>query len=191
MDYRRLGRSGLQVSELGLGTMTFRWTSTEEQSVQVLDRAWDAGINFIDTANVYSAWAPGNAGGVAEQIIGKWLRTKPRDQIVIATKVRARMWDGPNGAGLSRQHILAAVEGSLRRLNVDAIDLYQTHWPDWDTPLDETLRAGRSRHLRQSALHRREQPRRLAADQGAVDQRRPRVCTLRVDPAALQPTPTF
>jgi aryl-alcohol dehydrogenase-like predicted oxidoreductase len=140
MEYRRLGRSGLQVSELCLGTMTFRWTSTEEQSYRVLDRAWDAGINFIDTANVYSSWAPGNAGGVAEQIIGKWLRTKPRDQIVIATKVRARIWDGPNGAGLSRHHILAAVEGSLRRLNVDTIDLYQTHWPDWDTPLDETLR---------------------------------------------------
>jgi aryl-alcohol dehydrogenase-like predicted oxidoreductase len=141
MEYRRVGRSGLQVSELCLGTMTFRWTSTEEQSIRVLDRAWDAGINFIDTADVYSAWAPGNRGGVAEQIIGKWLRTKPRDQIVIATKAGSRMWDGPNGQGLSRQHILAAVEGSLRRLNVDAIDLYQTHWPDWDTPLDETLRA--------------------------------------------------
>ena len=141
MEYRKLGRTGLKVSELCLGTMTFRWTATEQQSFRVLDRAWEAGINFIDTADVYSRWAPGNPGGVAERIIGRWLRTRPRDQIVIATKVRARMWDGPNGEGLSRQHIMRAVEDSLRRLNVEAIDLYQTHSPDWDTPLDETLRA--------------------------------------------------
>ncbi|NLF75577.1 MAG: aldo/keto reductase [Chloroflexi bacterium] len=141
MEYRKLGRTGLKVSELCLGTMTFRWTATEQQSFRVLDRAWEAGINFIDTADVYSRWAPGNPGGVAERIIGRWLRTRPRDQIVIATKVRARMWDGPNGEGLSRQHIMRAVEDSLRRLNTDYIDLYQTHSPDWDTPLDETLRA--------------------------------------------------
>lgn len=141
MEYRKLGRTGLKVSELCLGTMTFRWTSTEAQSLQVLDRAWDAGINFIDTADVYSRWAEGNPGGVAEEIIGRWLKGKPREQVIIATKVRGRMWDGPNGEGLSRQHIMAAVEGSLRRLNTDYIDLYQTHWPDLDTPLDETLRA--------------------------------------------------
>ncbi len=141
MEYRKLGRTGLKVSELCLGTMTFRWTSTEEQSLQVLDRAWDAGINFIDTADVYSFWAEGNPGGVAEEIIGRWLKTKPRDQVVIATKVRGRMWDGPNGEGLSRQHITLAVEHSLRRLQIETIDLYQVHWPDWDTPLDETLRA--------------------------------------------------
>ncbi len=141
MEYRKLGRTGLKVSELCLGTMTFRWTATEQQSFRVLDHAWEAGINFIDTADVYSRWAPGNPGGVAERIIGRWLRTRPRDQIVIATKVRARMWDGPNGEGLSRQHIMRAVEDSLRRLNTDYIDLYQTHAPDWDTPLDETLRA--------------------------------------------------
>jgi aryl-alcohol dehydrogenase-like predicted oxidoreductase len=141
MEYRKLGRAGLKVSELCLGTMTFRWTSTEQQAYQVLDRAADAGINFLDTADVYSAWAPGNSGGVAERIIGNWLRRKPRDQFVIATKVRGRMWDGPNGEGLSHQHIMKAVEDSLRRLQIDAIDLYQTHWPDWDTPLEETLRA--------------------------------------------------
>ena len=141
MEYRKLGRTGLKVSELCLGTMTFRWTSTEEQSWQVLDRAWEAGINFIDTADIYSSWVEGNPGGVAETIIGQWLKTKPRDQIVIATKVRGRMWDGPNGEGLSRQHIMLAVEGSLRRLGVEAIDLYQVHWPDDDTPLEETLRA--------------------------------------------------
>lgn len=141
MDYRKLGRTGLKVSELCLGTMTFRWTSSEQQAYQVLNRAWDAGINFIDTADVYSFWAPGNPGGVAERIVGNWLRTKPRDQVVIATKVRGRMGPGPNDEGLSRQHILAAVEASLRRLGVDYIDLYQTHYPDWDTPLEETLRA--------------------------------------------------
>jgi len=141
MEYRKLGRTGLKVSELCLGMMTFRWTSTEKQGFQVLDRAWDAGINFIDTADVYSRWAPGNSGGVAEEIIGRWMRSKPRNQVVIATKVRGRMWSGPNGEGLSRQHIMSAVEGSLRRLNTDYIDLYQTHHPDWDTPLDETLRA--------------------------------------------------
>lgn len=141
MDYRKLGRTGLKVSELCLGTMTFRWTATEDESYRILDKAWDAGINFLDTADVYSRWAEGNPGGVAEEIIGKWLKSKPRDQIVIATKVRGRMWDGPNGEGLSRQHIMLAVEASLRRLGIEAIDLYQVHHPDWDTPLEETLRA--------------------------------------------------
>ncbi|NJL93052.1 MAG: aldo/keto reductase [Anaerolineae bacterium] len=141
MEYRKLGRTGLKVSELCLGTMTFRWTSTEAQAHQVLNRAWEAGINFIDTADIYSFWAEGNDGGVAEQIIGDWLKTKPREQVVLATKVRGRMWEGPNGEGLSRQHILAAAEASLRRLQTDYIDLYQVHYPDWDTPLEETLRA--------------------------------------------------
>ena len=80
MDYRKLGRTGLKVSELCLGTMTFRWTSSEADSLRVLDRAFDAGINFIDTADVYSRWAEGNPGGVAEEIIGQWLKTKPRDR---------------------------------------------------------------------------------------------------------------
>lgn len=141
MEYRNLGRTGLKVSELCLGTMTFRWTASEEESYRILDTAWDAGINFIDTADVYSFWAEGNPGGVAEQIIGKWLASKPRDQIVIATKIRGRMWEGPNGEGLSRQHIMLGVEHSLKRLGIEAIDLYQVHYPDWDTPLDETLRA--------------------------------------------------
>ncbi len=88
MEYRRLGRTGLKVSELCLGTMTFRWTSDEESSLQVLNCAWDSGINFIDTADVYSKWAEGNPGGVAEEIIGRWMKGKPRDQIVLATKVR-------------------------------------------------------------------------------------------------------
>lgn len=141
MEYRKLGRTGLKVSELCLGTMTFRWTSTEAEALQVLDRAWEAGINFIDTADVYSRWAEGNPGGVAEEIIGQWMKSKPRHQVIIATKVRGEMWAGPTGQGLSRQHIMIAVEHSLRRLQTDYIDLYQAHWPDWDTPLEETLRA--------------------------------------------------
>jgi aryl-alcohol dehydrogenase-like predicted oxidoreductase len=141
VEFRKLGRTGLKVSEFCLGTMTFRWTSDVPTSYQVLDRAWEAGINFIDTADVYSRWAEGNPGGVAEEIIGKWMQGKPRDQIVLARKFRGRMWDGPNGEGLSRVHIMRAVEDSLRRLQTDYIDLSQAHHPDWETPLEETLRA--------------------------------------------------
>ncbi len=141
MEYRKLGKSGLKVSELCLGTMTFGWTSDEQNAYQVFDAAFAAGINFIDTADVYSRWAPGNPGGVAETYIGKWLKTKPRDQIVLATKVRGRMWDGPNGEGLSRVHIMKAIDDSLRRLQTDYVDLYQCHAPDDSTPLEETLRA--------------------------------------------------
>lgn len=141
MDYRRLGRTGLRVSLLCLGTMTFGWTSDEKNAYQVFDAAFEAGINFIDTADVYSRWAPGNPGGVAETYIGNWLKSKPREQIVLATKVRGRMWDGPNGEGLSRVHIMKAVDDSLRRLQTDYIDLYQCHAPDESTPLEETLRA--------------------------------------------------
>ncbi|MGQ9787357.1 MAG: aldo/keto reductase [Anaerolineae bacterium] len=143
MEYRRLGRTGLKVSALCLGTMTMGWTSGRTDSFAVLDAFVEAGGNFIDTADIYSFWAEGNPGGVAETWIGEWLvqRNIPRHQLVIATKVRGRMWEGPNGEGLSRQHIMKAVEDSLRRLNTDYIDLYQTHWPDEDTPLEETLRA--------------------------------------------------
>jgi aryl-alcohol dehydrogenase-like predicted oxidoreductase len=141
MEYRKLGKSGLKVSELCLGTMTFGWTSDEQNAYQVFDAAFAAGINFIDTADVYSRWAPGNPGGVAETYIGKWLKTKPRDQIVLATKVRGRMWDGPNGEGLSRVHIMKAIDDSLRRLQTDYVDLYQCHAPDDSTPLEETMRA--------------------------------------------------
>ncbi len=141
MEYRRLGRTGLKVSELCLGTMTFGWTSDETNAYQVFDAAFEAGINFFDTADVYSRWAPGNPGGVAETYIGNWMQDKPRAELVVATKVRGRMWNGPNGEGLSRGHILTAVEASLRRLGTDYIDLYQLHSPDPETPLEETLRA--------------------------------------------------
>ena len=142
MEYRRLGRTGLNVSELCLGTMQWGWTADEATAFAVMDAFVEAGGNFIDTADVYSRWAPGNPGGVSEEIIGRWMQSRGnRRQIVLATKVRGRMWDGANGEGLSRLHIMAAVEDSLRRLQTDAIDLYQTHWFDADTPIDETMRA--------------------------------------------------
>ncbi len=142
MNYRNLGRTGLKVSELCLGTMQWGWTATEEQAVQVMDAFVEAGGNFIDTADVYSRWAEGNPGGVSEEIIGRWMKARRnRRHIVLATKVRGRMWDGPNGEGLSRAHIMAAVEDSLRRLQTDVIDLYQTHYFDEATPIEETMRA--------------------------------------------------
>jgi aryl-alcohol dehydrogenase-like predicted oxidoreductase len=143
MEYGYLGQTGLKVSELCLGTMQFGWTADETMSLQILDKAYAGGINFIDTADIYSRWVPGNSGGVAESIIGKWLKQAhiPRDQVVIATKVRGRTGDGPNDEGLSRTHIINAVEGSLRRLGVDYIDLYQTHWFDENVPIEQTLRA--------------------------------------------------
>jgi aryl-alcohol dehydrogenase-like predicted oxidoreductase len=142
MNYRRLGRTGLKVSELCLGTMQWGWTADEAASFVVMDGFYEAGGNFVDTADVYSSWAEGNPGGVSEQIIGRWMKERGnRQQIVLATKVRGRMWDGPNGEGLSRAHVLRACEDSLRRLNTEYIDLYQTHWVDEETPLDETLRA--------------------------------------------------
>ena len=141
MEYKYLGRTGLKVSELCMGSMNFGWTAPRENCAPVMDAFVTAGGNFIDTADVYTRWAEGNPGGVAEQLIGAWLKTKRRDQIVLATKVRGRMGDGPNDEGLSRKHIIDACEASLRRLQTDYIDLYQTHFWDERTPLDETLRA--------------------------------------------------
>ena len=141
MQYCNLGHTGLKVSRVCLGTMTFGWTADERTSRDIMSAAVDAGCNFFDTADIYSRWADGNPGGVSEAIIGRWLQGRPRDQIVVATKVRGPMWEGPNGEGLSRAHILRAVEDSLRRLGTDYIDLYIVHWPDDDTPLAETLRA--------------------------------------------------
>lgn len=143
MEYRQLGRTGLRVSELCLGTMQFGWTAEEKLSHEILNAAYAAGVNFIDTADIYSRWADGNPGGVSETIIGNWLKqfSIARDKIVIATKVRGPMGTDPNDEGLSRLHIMDAVENSLRRLNTDYIDLYQAHWYDADIPIDETLRA--------------------------------------------------
>lgn len=143
MQYRNLGRTGLKVSVLCLGTMQFGWTADEETSIQVLNAAFEAGVNFIDTANIYSQWVEGNLGGVSETIIGRWIKGNniPRDQLVIATKVRGTRGEGPNNEGLSRVHILREVENSLKRLQVDVIDLYQVHWYDEHTPIEETLSA--------------------------------------------------
>lgn len=134
MEYRNLGRTGMKVSELCLGAMTFGRESSEKVSFQILDRFVEAGGNFIDTADVYTR-------GVSEEILGRWLKDKPRDDFIIATKVRFAMGEGPNDEGLSRKHILSAVEASLRRLGTDYIDLYQVHRWDEDTPLEETLDA--------------------------------------------------
>jgi aryl-alcohol dehydrogenase-like predicted oxidoreductase len=123
--------------------MQFGWSADEETSFAVMSRAIELGCNFLDTADVYSRWISGNSGGESETIIGKWLASGAvaRDQLVLATKVRGPMGPGPNDAGLSRAHILNAVEESLRRLQTDYIDLYQVHSPDRETPLDETLEA--------------------------------------------------
>jgi len=143
MEYKSLGRTGLKVSELCLGTMQFGWTADENLSLKVISAAFEAGINFFDTADVYSRWAEGNPGGVAESIIGKWIKQSktPREKLVIATKVRGRMGSGPNDEGLSRVHIMHAVDASLQRLGVEYIDLYQTHSYDEKTPIEETLLA--------------------------------------------------
>ncbi|MBI5294643.1 MAG: aldo/keto reductase [Chloroflexi bacterium] len=134
MQYRYLGRSGLKVSELCLGAMTFGRETSEADSYRMLDRFVDAGGNFIDTADVYSQ-------GISEEILGRWLAGKRRDDFVIATKVRFPMGPGPNDVGLSRKHILSAVDDSLRRMNTSHIDLYQVHMWDPGTPLEETLDA--------------------------------------------------
>jgi aryl-alcohol dehydrogenase-like predicted oxidoreductase len=139
MKFRTIDNTKLRVSELCMGTMTMGWQTDERESIQILDRAYDAGINFFDTADVYSRWVEGNPGGVAETFVGKWLKTKTRDRIVLATKVRGRMWDGDDGEGLSRKHVLRACKESLQRLQVDYIDLYQCHAPDPNTPIEETV----------------------------------------------------
>lgn len=141
MQYTQLGRTGLKVSRLCLGTMNFGASADEATSFAILDRAIEGGINFIDTANIYSRWVDGHVGGESENVIGKWLKGKNRRAIIIATKVRGAMWEGANGEGLSRHHIIHAVEDSLRRLQTDYIDLYQTHWYEDNTPMDETLSA--------------------------------------------------
>ncbi|MBP2296519.1 aldo/keto reductase [Azospirillum rugosum] len=140
MEQRQLGRSGLTVAPLCFGGNVFGWTADEATSFRLLDAFLDAGFNFIDTADVYSAWAPGNTGGESETIIGNWLKSRGnRDRVVIATKVGSEM--GPGRKGLSAAYIRSAVEDSLRRLQTDRIDLYQSHWDDPDTPFEETLGA--------------------------------------------------
>lgn len=135
MAFRSLGRTGVQVSALCLGAMNFGGPTPEDESHRIIDAALDGGINFIDTANVYNA-------GESEQIVGRALqRNGRRDEVVLATKVHGVMGNGPNDRGNSRYHIIRACEDSLRRLQVDHIDLYQLHRPSLEIPQDETLRA--------------------------------------------------
>ena len=140
MEYRKLGNSGLTVSSLALGGNVFGWTADEQASFQVLDAFVAAGGNLVDTADVYSAWAPGNKGGESETLLGKWLaRSGNRKKVLIATKVGMEM--GPDSKGLSKPYLLRAVEGSLKRLRTDYIDLYQSHADDPETPMEESLDA--------------------------------------------------
>ena len=142
MLMRKLGRTGLRVAALCLGGNTFGWTTDQAASEAVLDAYVAADGNFIDTADVYARWAPGNQGGESETALGAWMAARGnRPAVVIATKVMGPMGPGANDTGLSRQHIMQGVEASLRRLRTDYIDLYQAHWDDRETPLEETLRA--------------------------------------------------
>jgi aryl-alcohol dehydrogenase-like predicted oxidoreductase len=140
MNQRRLGNSGFEVAPLALGGNVFGWTADEKTSFAVLDAFIDAGFSLVDTADVYSKWAPGNRGGESETVIGKWLkRGAKRAKVLIATKVGMEM--GPGKKGLSGAYIKQAAEDSLKRLQTDYIDLYQAHTDDPSTPLEETLRA--------------------------------------------------
>jgi aryl-alcohol dehydrogenase-like predicted oxidoreductase len=140
MQKRRLGHSDILTAPLALGGNVFGWTLDEASSFRILDEFIDAGFDFIDTADVYVRFAPGKVGGESETIIGKWLHQRGnRDRVIVATKVGMEM--GPGKKGLSRAYIFQAVEDSLRRLQTDYIDLYQSHQDDEATPLEETLGA--------------------------------------------------
>lgn len=148
MNYRHLGASGLQISELSLGSWTtYGGSVAAEDAARIVHRAFELGVNLFDTADVY-------VRGEAERALARAIKDLPREQIVVATKVMGRVWDGPLGAGLSRKHIFDAVHQSLTRLGLDYIDLYQAHAPDAKAPIEETLRAfedlvrsGKVRHI--------------------------------------------
>jgi aryl-alcohol dehydrogenase-like predicted oxidoreductase len=143
MEYREIGSTDLSVSSLCMGTMQFGWSADKSTSLKVLSAGFDSGVNFIDTADIYSRWVPGNSGGEAESILGEWLKSSgiSRDKVIIATKLRGQMGDTPAGEGLSPAYISKAAEASLDRLQTDYIDLYQPHWSDPNIPIEETLRA--------------------------------------------------
>ena len=174
MTTRTLGKTGIEVGPLMLGGNVFGWTIDEPASFRILDGFVDAGLNFIDTADVYSRWAPGNQGGESETIIGRWLaRGVDRSRVVLATKVGMEM--GPGEVGLSRDYILREVDRSLQRLGTDHIDLYQAHKDDPATPLEETLgafdtliKAGKVRSIGASnyTAERLGEALRVAAEQG-------------------------
>jgi len=140
MDKRKLGNTDLLVSPITFGGNVFGWTLDEKNSFEILDGFTDAGFNLIDTADVYSRWKPGNAGGESEKIIGNWIKARNnRNKIVLTTKVGSDMGDGKKG--LSKKYILEAVDASLQRLQTDYLDLYQSHFDDLETPVQETLEA--------------------------------------------------
>ena len=140
MEKRRLGQSSLHIAPLAFGGNVFGWTADEKTSFDLLDAFVAAGFNFIDSADVYSRWHPGNQGGESETILGKWMKARGnRDKVIVATKLGIEM--GPGKKGLSRTYMMQAVEASLRRLQTDYIDLYQSHRDDPDTPIEETLSA--------------------------------------------------
>jgi aryl-alcohol dehydrogenase-like predicted oxidoreductase len=143
MQKRRLGRTGLQIAPLVFGGNVFGWTADEKTSFDILDSFVEAGFNTVDTADVYSAWGPGNKGGESETIIGHWMKSRGnRSEVIVVTKVGSPM--GPGKKGLSAPYIAEAVEASLKRLQTDFIDLYLSHWPDSETPYEETLGAFQS-----------------------------------------------
>lgn len=142
MKIKRLGRTGLKVSEICLGTMTFGNQCDEPTSFAIMDAAWKAGVFFFDTADVYPLGATPEMRGQTEVIVGNWIKArKLRDQVVLATKCRGAMGEGPNQSGLSRKYIMSAIDASLRRLQTDYVDLYQVHFPDPETPIEETMEA--------------------------------------------------
>ncbi len=147
MEYRYIGKSGLRVSSICLGTMTFGSSTTKEEAFQILDKAYERGINFYDTAEIYPVPPKAETLGITEQIVGEWLKTKPRDSIILATKVAgaASGWFVPpvrHGlTAIDSFHIKRAIEGSLKKLQTDYIDLYQMHWPDTIVPVEESLKA--------------------------------------------------
>ncbi len=140
MKVRPLGRTGLRVSPICLGTMQFGWTADQETAFSLLDEAVELGCNFIDTADIYPAQGE---KGLSEKILGRWLARigRRRDDLIVATKVRGPMGEEANRQGLSRRRLMMAVRESLERLQIETIDLYQVHWPDEETPLEETLSA--------------------------------------------------
>ena len=147
MKKNRLGKSSIVVSDICMGTMTFGNQADEKTSCRIMDMAYEAGVDFYDTAEMYPVPPDIKYVGATEEIVGRWMKTRDRDSIILATKVAgpSHVWiEAPlRGAktGLDRHHIMRAVEGSLRRLDTDYIDLYQTHWPDWDYPYEETMMA--------------------------------------------------
>lgn len=147
MEYRYIGRSGLRVSSICMGTMSFGTWSDKTESFKILDKAYERGVNFYDTAEVYPVPPTAELAGLTEEIFGQWIKTKPRDGLIVATKVAgaASGWFVPpirqGLTAIDRHHIEQAVEGSLRRLGIDYIDLYQVHWPDTVVPIEESMEA--------------------------------------------------